>query len=117
MQNAPINTVGQTEDFFAIDLKDIKDIYNVDFNRYYPLLEGTILHWYVARLVNESILAYNSGLGDFIKTLNVDKSIVNDQNLTAYELYVENKKTINKKVVKTDGSTVSSDTFFKSILK
>jgi hypothetical protein len=117
LQNAPINTVGQTEDFFAIDLKDIKDIYNVDFNRYYPLLEGTILHWYVARLVNESILAYNSGLGEFIKTLNIDKSIVNAENLTAYELYVVNKKTINKKVVKNDGSTVSSDTFFKSILK
>lgn len=116
LQNAPKNILGQIEDFFTEDLKDIEGIYNVDFNKYYAQLNGTILHWYVSRLIEESEFYYKPGLGEFIKTLNIDKSIVNDQNLTAYKLYVKNKGGINKKIQTAEGFE-SSASFLTPIFK
>lgn len=82
-----------------IPLKTIIIRYNLKNNKI-TNTGGTLLHWYVDSMLKEAndeeVSVKSRYIKDLVKGLNIDKTIEDENGLTAYKLYDKNLSTIKK---------------------
>ena len=89
-------------------------LYDINFNHNMESLNGTILHWYVTTMINDT-RCVNTDMGKFLNTIKIDKGITNNQQLTAYQYYLKNKKSVPKYAC--SNKLTSSASLIKAFLK